>query len=416
MNRIKYLLIKKRFRLSRKGRKKSFELSKRLFCTFAIMALYILGRNIMLYGVNVDAIVNTDQSADNIILNLVSGDYLRCSIFAIGIMPSVLGTLLVQLLLALLSKDIKNTISPKQIRKATLAVIIALAVLMANDRANDFTLIPTNIGVEALKIIIIIEMTLGAIALYYMTEFTKNHGVGGMAAVILVNVIDNLKNTLSGLALDNSWILVIICICVMALMIEMELDTIKIPVQRVSIHNIYADKNYIAFKPNPIGIMPVMFATAFYMLPVMIVNLLIKYYPTNEKLIGIHNNLLMTKPLGMIVYLAIIILLTVTFSFILLAPGDIADNLQRMGDSIVNVYAGRETKRFLRKKLLVLSLISGIIMASCMGASLYVSYIKLLPSQLAMFPSTVMILTSLACNIGLEVSSYIKYDSYNFFL
>ena len=56
-----------------------------------------------------------------------------------------------------------------------------------------------------------------------------------------------------------------------AVVLTMESIIIRIPVQRVSIHNTYADKSYIALKLDPIGVMPVMFAVSFFMIPQLVV-------------------------------------------------------------------------------------------------------------------------------------------------
>ena len=118
----------------------------------------------------------------------------------------------------------------------------------------------------------------------------------------------------------------------------------------------------------------------------------------------------------MATYLCIVFLLTVVFSFIMLSPGEMAEQLQKGGDSIVGVYAGKKTKWYLRRKLLALSTISGGMLSLLMGISLSISLRGKMASDLAMLPSTAMILVGLACTLYQEVKTYWRFDSYKSFI
>ena len=100
----------------------------------------------------------------------------------------------------------------------------------------------------------------------------------------------------------------------------------------------------------------------------------------------------------------------------MLMPGEMAEQLQKGGDSIVGVYAGRKTKKYLRKMLLKLSVFSGIVMCVLMGVPLGLSLSGEISQELALFPSTSMILTGILCPLYREVISYWKFDSYSFFI
>ena len=139
------------------------------------------------------------------------------------------------------------------------------------------------------------------------------------------------------------------------IMLMMEGAEFRIPVQRISIHNIYADKNYMAIKSNPVGVMPVMFSTAFFMLPRLLVDLLCFISPQNGNLAWWRDNLVLTKPLGLMIYLAIIYLLTIGFAMLMINPKDTMEQFLKSGDSIVDLHAGRPTRRYIRKTLFRMS-------------------------------------------------------------
>jgi preprotein translocase subunit SecY len=196
----------------------------------------------------------------------------------------------------------------------------------------------------------------------------------------------------------------------------MENSMIKVPLQRVSIHNVHADQNYLAYKRAPMGIMPVMFASSAFLLPYYLVHMLVGFYPQNAALVSISDNMVLTRPLGVAVYLVLIVVLAVLFSFLMLNPRETAHQMQRNGDSIVGMYAGEQTRRFLTGIVLRWSLISGMLQACCMAVSLALSMREIIPAALAMNPTSMMIITSIVCSLVQEIASYYRYDAYRFFM
>ena len=97
--------------------------------------------------------------------------------------------------------------------------------------------------------------------------------------------------------------------------------------QRDSIHNIHADKDYIAYKMNPVGVTPMMFASAAFILPQSVFGLLNKMFPESGTIEWIYLRMNLTSVLGVWVYIAIIVILTIAFSFIMLTPGKTAEDL-----------------------------------------------------------------------------------------
>ena len=80
------------------------------------------------------------------------------------------------------------------------------------------------------------------------------------------------------------------------------------------------------------------------------------------------------------------------------------------------MYAGRDTKRYFFLAILLLSVVSGVVLASCMALSLYLSLLGNVSSDLATLPSSIMILVSVLSNILSEAYSYYKLDMYKFFI
>lgn len=103
----------------------------------------------------------------------------------------------------------------------------------------------------------------------------------------------------------------------------------------------------------------------------------------------------LTSPLGIVVYMVIICLLTIIFSMVMLSPGRTADDLLKSGDSIQDIYAGKPTKRYLIGTVLSFSVISSIIICICQGGPLFLQFGGYVDASLAMLPCSIMMTTGL---------------------
>ncbi len=394
---------------------KTHELARRLLCMIIVLGVFILGRNIILYNVDIVSLTSVDE-IENILLSAVSGDLNRYSLFALGISPYMSASILVQFILLILPKESKKRFSNPKIENITIILAFILSIFLAYSRANELIYLDSSLSKSALMVISIIEMVIGSFIIIFVCKFNKDYGLGGQTPIILINVCESFYRSIMDNLYDITVLLVLICLAVLVITLLVENVELHIPVQRVSINNMYADKNYIAFKLNPIGIMPIMFSTSIFILVKYLLYALGGVIKDDATLLRINANMDLTSQIGVNTYLLIVFLFTVIFSFAMLSPRDMADNLQKGGDSIVGVYAGKDTKRYFIFAVLVLSLVSGVILSSCMALSLYLSLSGSLTSNLAMLPSSVMILVSIISNILAETYSYYKLDMYKFFI
>ena len=159
--------------------------------------------------------------------------------------------------------------------------------------------------------------------------------------------------------------------------------------------------------------MPIMFTSVFFMLPQLIVKLLAEFYPDHRSLIYLSDNMILTRPVGVVTYLIVQSLLVIGFSFLMLNPSKMAEGLLKSGDSILDIYAGKPTKRYLIRTVLRLSLFSSLVLAVCMGVplSLQFTVVKLDPS-LAMLPCSIMMLTGLWITLYREAVVYRHMEEY----
>lgn len=395
---------------------KTYELAKRLFLTLLILAIYMVGRSILLYDVDRAAYQLDELNSQNIILSMISGDRYRYTIFALGIMPYITSSLMIWIYVSIRGSEFKSRLSPQKMERCTLVLMLVIAAASAVSSAGDLAFRESRFDAQILRVIAVIEMVAGVCVIYQMVILNKERGIGGQTPIILANIADNLILTVQRFTWEELQKPVCLCLIMAGIILIMENVITRIPVQRVSIHNIYADKSYIAFKLDPIGVMPVMFAASFFMILQLIVSFCLFINEDSLTLRLVSENLNMGSVPGTAVYLGIIFTLNIAFSFMMLAPGEMAENLQKAGDSIVNVYAGKKTNGYLRRKLLLLTLFSGSLLCLMMGISLGLSLTGEISPELALFPATGMILVGILCPLYREVKAYWNFDSYSFFI
>lgn len=395
---------------------KTYELRNRLLLTILILAIYLVGRSFLIYDVDRAAYQLDELNSQNIILSMISGDRYRYTIFALGIMPYITSSLMIWIYVSVRGSNFKSRLSPQKMEHYTLTLMLVIAVASAISSAGDLIFRESRFDVQILRVIAVVEMVAGVCVIHKMVSLNKERGIGGQTPVILVNIVDNLISTVQRFTWEELQRPVCLCLIMAGIILVMENVIIRIPVQRVSIHSMYADKSYIAFKLDPIGVMPVMFAASFFMILQLIVNFCLLINEDSLTLRLISEDLNLSGVTGVAVYLGIIFILNVAFSFMMLAPGEMAENLQKAGDSIVNVYAGKKTNGYLRRKLLLLTLFSGCLLCLMMGISLVLALTGKISPELALLPATGMILVGILCPLYREVKAYWKFDSYSFFI
>ncbi|MCR5785071.1 MAG: preprotein translocase subunit SecY [Eubacterium sp.] len=387
----------------------------KILFTIMILLIYIVGRSIPLYGINAEVYPFLGYN-NNILMQSIGGDALRTSLFALGISPYMLSTIFVQIVMAFRSSDLRSRTSPKKVNRISLTVTLFLAAVMAITHLDELKFYDTGYMLFLVKIAVCAQMITGAMIIIFLCTRNKKYGIGGQSAIILVNITDGLVNTLLSSNYKDLEIPVALSVIAFFVVIFMESKEYRVPLMRVSIHNIHADKNYLAIKYNPIGVMPVMFSSAAFMVPKLIATVLVALFPRSDEFKAFNNILELNNPYGIAVYLLLLLLLTVVFSFVFIGPKDIAEQFQKSGDCIPGVQAGWDTRWFIRRRVFLLSIFSAVLMGACIGIPMYLNYFGYIHSDLEMLPSSVMMFTGILCSIIQEVIAVHHLDAYESFL
>ncbi|MCM1231916.1 MAG: preprotein translocase subunit SecY [Ruminococcus flavefaciens] len=401
-----------RFRAGSTEPVKENVLKYKLLYTAIIILIYTLGKRISLYGIDVsgyDGSVN--MNVEDLLMQTINGDAYRSSIFALGIFPSMIAGFSIQILMAIRGLFTKTGVSPGKSRRMTLAVTVMIAVFQAVVQAPELNYKAGAYPPQVNWTIAGLEMVTGAVVIMWMADGNGKYGLGGRMAFMIVNILERIARPIATNSLGSLKVPLAAGAVMMVIALLMENIEKRIPVQRISIHNIYADKNYMAIKLNPVGLMPLMFTTAVFMLPKLTVTLLVRLFPYHQGVLWWQENLTLMKPLGIFIYLVCEYLLTIGLAMLMISPKDISENFLKSGDSIVNLHAGRPTRRYLRRVMWGLSLLSATVMGGCICVPILLQRFWGIDSTLAALPTSIMMLTGFSCNIYREVRTLWAYDS-----
>ena len=397
------------------GRKDSI-LKYILLYTALVLFIYLLGKNLPLYGIDLSAYANQTLDTATLLIQAISGDVYRRSVFALGISPYMMASILVQMVVAFRSADAKARISPKKKNYIMLELTLIFALFQAVLQVRNLSFAVTGQRLMLAQAVSVVEMIAGAMIILWLSEQNKKYGVGGQTALIFVNILEGIVAILTKGSMESLVIPLLISLIVIMIMVILENAEKRIPVQRISIHNIYADKNYLAIKLNPIGVMPVMFSTAFFMLPQLLVTGLAWLFPGQETIIWWQENLVLTKPLGVIVYIVILYALTIGFSRVFLNPTETTEQFLKSGDSLAGIHAGRDTKRYLSRNITKISLFSATALSLCLSVPMVMQLNGYMDNSLSALPTSIMMLTGIWSNLYREVLSIRDMDAYEPFI
>lgn len=393
-------------------KEKTHLVRNRCLFSIVIIAIYFICHRIPLNGIDMSVYDNLGLDLGAVLSLAVNGSNKQCYVMSLGISPYITASLVISILFAMRSKEARARTSPKAMNYWITALTFIVTLIQSVFYALNLKYVDRNV---MSVLLVIFELMAGASIAQYLLMKNKKYGVGGFAPIIIVNMTETLIGTLMKSSIDALRIPLGISFVMVIIMIYMEMHEKKIPLQRVSVHNVHADKNYLAIKYNPVGFMALMFGSAIFMIPQLIVAL-IHHYHKSEIVNFLYKNLNMSTVFGMRVYVVMMFLFTVLLSLLFVNPKDLSDDLLQGGDCIENIPAGKPTRRYIRKWVLFFSCLSGLIMCGCLSLCMYLQYKGIVDASVAMLPTTFMLLSGFICSIYLEIRAYRDFDSYKPFI
>ncbi len=355
------------------------DLRRKLLFTIAIMAIFRVGSFLPTPGVsypNVQTCI-TETAGNNDLLGLVNlfsgGALLQLSVFALGIMPYITASIIIQLLRVVIPRfealHKEGQSGTAKLTQYTRYLTIALAVLQSTTvitvarngglfQGCSVDVIP-DAGVVTI-LLMVLTMTAGTGLIMWLGELISERGVGnGMSLLIFTSIAATFPTALWSIAggdngVSKFLIVLAVIVLVIGLVVFVEQSQRRIPVQyakRMVGRRTYGGNNtYIPIKVNMAGVIPIIFASSLLYLPALVAqfNQPAAGQEPAAWVVWVTNNLTQGgSPLYILLYFFLIVGFTYFYVAITFNPEEVADNMKKYGGFIPGIRAGRPTAEYL---------------------------------------------------------------------
>jgi preprotein translocase subunit SecY len=348
---------------------KAEELKKRILFTLGALLVYRLGTYIPLPGINLEALAQAFQQQSSGILGMFNmfagGAVERMAIFALGIMPYISASIIIQLMTAVIPTLETLKKEGEQGRKVLNQYTRYLTVILAVFQSYGIA-----VGLEGSGTIVddpgwffrftaVVTLTGGTMFLMWLGEQITSRGIGnGISLIIFAGIVANIPSAIAGTlelgrqgALSTPIILavMVLAVVVIAAIVFVERAQrrllIQYPKRQIGNRMFQGDSSHLPLKLNTAGVIPPIFASSLLLLPITIANFSAGQGPgwltTVTALLG-HG-----QPLYMIFYGAMIVFFAFFYTAVVFNPKDTADNLKKHGGFIPGIRPGQRTAEYI---------------------------------------------------------------------
>ena len=362
------------------------DLRKRLLFTLGLLAVYRLGGHIPIPGIDThrfEDFIRQNQGSLFGFLDLFSGGmFRRLTIFALGIMPYITSSIILQLLtvvvptLEKLQKE--GEIGRRKITQWTRYLTVGLALVQSYGIA--FTLSHSStpfvnhpgFGFTAMTML---TLTTGTAFIMWLGEQITQRGVGnGMSLIIFTGIVVGLPNAISDMVTKvqtGDWpfiqvlIIVIMMVAVVGFIVLVERGERRIPVQYakrvIGRRMMGGQSTHLPLKVNAGGVIPVIFASSLLAFPMTAMQF--EFVKNSTVLTGMLGAIQGASPLYYLLYTVLIIFFCFFYVSIIFNPNEAADNMRKYGGFIPGIRPGRNTADYMNKILTKITVVGGLYLA-----------------------------------------------------
>jgi preprotein translocase subunit SecY len=409
------------------------DLRKRILFTLLVLIVYRIGSFIPVPNIDTEVLKATDMQANDVfgLLNTFSGGALfQFSIFAMGIIPYITASIIVQLL----SMDVIPTFTQwakegetgrKKLTQFTRYGTIVLSLVQAYGTAVGFnrlynTQLVINASVTTYMLIALV-LTAGTAFLMWLGEQITENGIGnGISILIFAGIVARFPTQIQQiyqhmfidandalfLSIVKAIVIVLVVIVIIAGVIFVQQGVRKIPVQyakRVVGRKMYGGQStHIPLKVNAAGVIPVIFALSLVVFPATIA----QFWRGNVVADWIIENLNIQTgaALGMVLYVLLIIGFTFFYTFVQINPVQMADQMKKNGGYIPGIRPGQTTSKYLTKVMTRITLSGAIFLAAISILPMIFGHLFALPNSVRIGGTSLLIVIG----VGLETMKQIE--------
>jgi len=418
------------------------DLRRKLLFVLGIIVVFRAGSQIPAPGVDVGNVQSCINDVDNTgiynLINLFSGGaLLQLTIFALGIMPYITASIILQLLVVVIPRlealKKEGQSGQTKITQYTRYLTLGLALLQATGivaLARSGNLLqgctqPLLVDDSTQTfLVMVITMTAGTAVIMWLGELITERGVGnGMSIMIFTQVIATFPAVMWAVGKDKGWwtfsLVLAIGLVIVAAVIFIEQAQRRIPVQyarrMVGRKMFGGSSTYIPLKVNQAGVIPVIFASSLLYLPAMAAQF---NQNSDSPWVRFINNYLVrgNHPLYMLTFFLLIVFFTYFYVSITFNPQEVADNMKKYGGFIPGIRAGKPTEDYL----------SYVLSRITLPGALYLGLIALIPLIALVlvnanqnFPfggTSILIMVGVALDTVKQIESQLQQRNYEGFL
>ncbi len=423
---------------------KIHELRQRILYTLALLVIVRIGAHITLPGIDsyllADAMKNsTSNNLFGLYDLFVGGAFKNAAIFALGIMPYISASIIIQLLGAVVPYFQKLQREGEEGRKKITQLTRYGTVLISAFQAwgvtihlrslstNGQSVVPAQISALSFTISSVFILVAGTVFMMWMGEQITDKGIGnGISLIIFIGIIDRLPFAI----LDEFQLIqsgqrnIVIEIVILAFLflviagiVLVSEGTRRIPVQyakRVIGRKVYGGvTQYIPLKVNTAGVMPIIFAQSIMFIP----NTVLSFFPNNEFMQSLAQYFVYTSFSYSFVYALMIVFFTYFYTAIAFNPQDVAENMKKQGGFIPGIRPGRQTSEFIDNILTKITLPGSIFLALIAIIPAFVSRMGVSGRFASFFGGTsLLIIVEVALDTLHQVESHLTMRHYEGFL
>jgi len=364
------------------------ELKRRVLITLGFLVAYRLGAHVPTPGIDGHALSQFFDQAANTLLGMVDlfsgGNLRRLSIFALGIMPYISASIILQLLtvvipsLERIAKE--GEAGRKKITQYTRYGTMVLSLVQSLGIAYGLESMRSPTGVAIVphpgwgfRLLTVITLTAGTALIMWLGEQISEKGIGnGISLIIFAGIVVRLPSAVAAsytlittgeLKLFAAILIVVLMVGVTAAVVLMQEGQRKIPVQyakRVVGRRVYGGQStHIPLRINTAGVIPVIFASSLILFPAT----LTRFVP-HPWMQAISDSLSPGQVPYTVLYCALIIFFTYFYTAIVFNPVDLADNMKKYGGFIPGVRPGKKTSEYIDRTLTRITLPGAIFLAA----------------------------------------------------
>ncbi|RDI38989.1 preprotein translocase subunit SecY [Falsibacillus pallidus] len=417
------------------------DIRRKIIFTLLMLIVFRIGVFIPVPFVNAEVLKMQDQAGLFGFLNTFGGGALKnFSIFAMGIMPYITASIIVQLL----QMDVvpkftewskQGEVGRRKLAQFTRYFTIILGFIEALGMSYGFNNMAGGMLIESsglgTYLLIALVLTAGTSFLMWLGEQITSKGVGnGISILIFAGIVARIPTAVNQIyaqqiegAGEQLFLKIVVLLLIVLAVIAIVVGVIfvqqalrKIPIQYakriVGRSPVGGQSTHLPLKVNAAGVIPVIFAVSFIVTPRTIAT----FFGQNDVTSAIEYIFDYTKPVGMLIYVALIIAFSYFYAFIQVNPEQVAENLKKQGGYIPGIRPGKNTQDYLTRVLYRLTFCGSIFLA--LIAILPVLFVNFagLPSSAQIGGTSLLIVVGVALETMKQLESQLVKRHYKGFI